>query len=207
MKKRIAIIGASGHAKVVASTAVAAGYDVVGFYVTDPKFKTEDTISGIPVALLDDLDRASCPDAVLGIGDNAVRKQMSRQLDLNWVTLIHPFSWVHPDVPIGEGTVICAGSIVQPGARIGAHVIINTKSSVDHDTFVGDFAHVSVAHLAGGASLGEGVFQALHSVVLPKLTVGDWSIVGAGAVVTKNVESHTTVVGVPARAIKQAQAV
>jgi acetyltransferase EpsM len=201
MKERVAIIGAGGHAKVAASTAMAAGFDVVGFYVTDKAYMTEDSTLGIPVRMLDELDPKSCPNAVLGIGDNKARKEMSQKLDFNWLTLIHPFSWVHPGTPIGKGTVIFAGAIVQPGARIGSHVIINTKSSVDHDTFVGDFAHVSVAHLAGGASIEEGVFQALHSVVLPKITVGAWAIVGAGAVVTKNVQPNTTVVGIPAKPI------
>jgi acetyltransferase-like isoleucine patch superfamily enzyme len=96
---------------------------------------------------------------------------------------------------------VFAGGIVQAGACIGAHVILNTKASVDHHCHVGDYAHIAVAHLGGGASIGEGVFLALGSIVLPGLHVGDWAVVGAGAVVTKNVAPATTVVGVPARPI------
>jgi acetyltransferase EpsM len=79
-------------------------------------------------------------------------------------------------------------------------VIINTKSNVDHDTSVGDYSYVSVAHLAGGAYIDESVLLGLHSVVLPSLHVGARATFGAGAVVTKNVKPNTTVVGIPARA-------
>jgi sugar O-acyltransferase (sialic acid O-acetyltransferase NeuD family) len=199
--KRVSVIGGGGHAKVVASTLLAAGFDVVGFFVPDPP-KIETSIFGIPVRGQNELDPNDCPNAIIGVGQNDVRKKLSHQFDFNWISVIHPFSWVHQDVQIGEGTVICAGSIIQPGAKIGSHVIINTKSSVDHDSIVGDFSHISVAHLAGGGTIDEGVFLALHSVVLPYLHVGAWATVGAGAVVTKNVDPNTTVVGIPAHAIK-----
>jgi acetyltransferase EpsM len=202
MKKEIIILGAGGHAGVVASTAIAAGYKVLEFYSNIPK-EVGTSIFNIPVKNQNEINSSKCRNAIIGIGSNDVRKKLSNELDLNWISVIHPFSWIHSDVPIGEGTVICAGSIVQPGATIGSHVIINTKSSVDHDTTVGDYSHISVAHLAGGASVGEGVMLVLHSVVLPSLHIGNWSVVGAGAVVTNNVDSHTTVVGIPARELKK----
>src|SRR5262249_33193225 len=110
-----------------------------------------------------------------------------------------PFAWVAPDVEIGPGTVVFAGAIVQPGARIGSHVILNTKASVDHHCQVGNFAHIAVSHLSGGGTIGDGVFLAVNSVVLPGVRVGAWATAGAGAVVTKDVPPETTVVGVPAR--------
>jgi len=201
MKKEIIILGAGGHARVVASTAIATGYEVLEFYSNIVE-EVGTTILNIPVKDQNKINSSECRNAIIGIGSNNARKKLSNEIDFNWISVIHPFSWVHSDVPIGEGTVICAGSIVQPGAKIGSHVIINTKSSVDHDTSVGDYSHVSVAHLAGGASIGEGVLLALHSVVLPSLHIGEWSTVGSGAVVTKNVKPHTTVVGTPARILK-----
>jgi acetyltransferase-like isoleucine patch superfamily enzyme len=98
---------------------------------------------------------------------------------------------------------VCAGAVVQPGAQIGSHAIVNTRSSVDHHARIGDFSHLAVAHVAGGASVGEGVFLALGSIVLPKIHVGAWATVGAGAVVTKPVEPGLTVVGVPARPLER----
>ena len=104
-----------------------------------------------------------------------------------------------PGSALGRGDAVCAGAVVQPGARIGRHVIVDTRASVDHHGRVGDYAHLAVAHLAGGASVGEGVFMALGSIVLPKIHVGDWATVGAGAVVTKDVVPGVTVVGIPAK--------
>lgn len=197
--RRVAIIGAGGHATVVASTLIAAGNEVVGFYDDLPS-TWGSKILGIPVmGPIRELSAATCSHAMIGIGGNDVRKRFAEQLDIEWMTVIHPFSWVHPEVPLGEGTIICAGAIVQPGAQIGSHAIINTKASVDHDCRVGNYTHLAAAHLAGGASIDEGVFMGLGSVVLPKIHVGAWATVGAGAVVTKDVAPSTTVVGIPAR--------
>jgi acetyltransferase EpsM len=138
------------------------------------------------------------------VGDNKVRKQLAERMDLDWVTAIHPFSWVHPDVFVGVGTIICAGSIVQPGATIGAHVILNTKASVDHDCVVGDYVHISVAHLAGAATAEEGAFLALGCTVLPGLNIGAWAHLGAGSVATKNIPAGSIAAGSPARVIKSA---
>ncbi|WP_373542539.1 acetyltransferase [Chamaesiphon sp.] len=203
-KQRIAVIGAGGHAKVVASTLMAVGHKVIGFYDDDPQ-KWGESIFGVPIiGPISDLNRANCDGAIIGLGDNHVRKQVATTMDLNWITVIHPFAWVHPEVPLGAGTIVCAGAIVQPSAIIGAHVILNTKASVDHDCIVGDYVHIAVAHLAGGASVDEGVFLALGSTVLPGLNVGAWAHLGAGAVATKNIPAGCIAVGSPARTIKSA---
>lgn len=195
--RAVAVIGAGGHASVVASTLIAAGHEVTGFYDDAPS-SWGTSILGIPVkGPISQLSAGSC--AVLGIGSNAVRRTLAGRIDAEWMTVVHPFAWVHPEVSLGEGTVVCAGAVIQPGACIGRHVIINTRASVDHHGRVGDFAHLAVAHLAGGASVGQGVFMALGSILLPKLHVGDWAIVGAGAIVMKDVAPGTTVVGIPAK--------
>jgi sugar O-acyltransferase (sialic acid O-acetyltransferase NeuD family) len=199
------VVGAGGHAAVVASTLAARGQEVAGFFDDSPE-TWGTTILGVPVlgATSKLADWGRCR-AVFGIGDNRVRQALAEQIDAEWITVVHPFAWVHPDVRLGEGTVVCAGAVVQPGAEIGSHVILNTRSSVDHHAQVGDFSHLAVAHVAGRASLGKGVFLALGSVVLPKIHVGDWATIGAGAVVTKPVEPGITVVGVPARPLASRQ--
>jgi sugar O-acyltransferase (sialic acid O-acetyltransferase NeuD family) len=202
-KRHIAIIGAGGHAEVVASVIVAAGDCVAGFYADVPSIWGT-VIAGAPViGPVSEIASARCSHAIIGIGANAARRKFAEELDMEWATVIHPFSWVHPEVPIGPGSVICAGVIVQPGAHIGAHVILNTKASVDHHCRVGNYAHIAVAHLAGGASIDDGVFLALSSTVLPKVHVGAWATVGAGAVVKTNVQLHSTVVGNPARSLSE----
>jgi sugar O-acyltransferase (sialic acid O-acetyltransferase NeuD family) len=183
----------------VASTVIAAGHQVVGFYDDDPETWRRPVL-GIPVAgPLSELTRGVCSRAIIGIGDNQTRKRLAQAMDLDWLTAVHPFSYVHPTARLGHGTVVCAGAIVQPGAEVGAHVIINTKASVDHHCRVGDYVHIAVAHLGGEASADEGAFLALGAIVLPGIHVGAWATVGAGAVATKDVAPGITVVGIPAR--------
>ncbi len=204
-QKEVAVIGAGGHAKVVASTLLAAGHRVSGFYDDDSE-KWGKYILEIPViGPIEDLKKAKYSPAIIGLGDNKTRKKLAIELDLDWITVIHPFSWVHPDARLGSGTVVCAGAIVQAGAKIGSHVILNTKASVDHDCYVGDYVHIAVAHLAGGASADEGSFLSLGSTVLPNLHVGAWSHLGAGSVATKNIPPGSTAVGNPARTIKSGE--
>lgn len=201
-KEDVAVIGAGGHAKVVAAALLAVGHNVIGFY-DDNSQKWGEDIFGIPiVGPISDLTAQKCDRAIIGLGSNQVRKQLATTMDLNWITVIHPFSWVHPEVSLGVGTIVCAGAIVQPGAKIGSHVIINTKASVDHDCMVGDYVHIAVAHLAGGASADEGAFLSLGSTVLPGLNIGAWAHLGAGSLATKNILAGCTAVGNPARTIK-----
>jgi sugar O-acyltransferase (sialic acid O-acetyltransferase NeuD family) len=199
--ERIAVLGAGGHAAVIVSTLHAMGRTVDALFDDSPDNWGKNVL-GVPVrGPIAAVRDSTCTHAIIGVGDNGARKRISHEIEIEWTTAVHPFSWVHPDVTLGPGSVVLAGGIVQPGASIGAHVIVNTKASVDHDCHVGDYAHIAVAHLAGGGSIGEGVFLALGSIVLPGRHVGDWAVVGAGAVVTKNVAPSTTVVGVPARPI------
>jgi len=197
--ERIAVLGAGGHAAVIVSTLHAMGRTVAALFDDSPE-NWGNNVLGVPIrGPIAAVRDSTCTHAIIGVGNNGTRKRISHEIEIEWTTAVHPFSWVHPDVTLGPGSVVFAGGIVQPGATVGAHVILNTKASVDHHCHVGDYAHIAVAHLAGGASIGEGVFLALGSVVLPGRHVGDWAVVGAGAVVTKNVAPSTTVVGVPAQ--------
>ena len=199
--ERIAVLGAGGHAAAIVSTLHASGRTVAAVFDDSPEQWGNDVL-GVPVrGPIAAVRDSTCTRAIIGVGDNAARKRISHEIEIEWTTAVHPFSWVHPGVTLGPGSVVFAGGIVQPGASIGAHVILNTKASVDHHCRVGDYAHIAVAHLAGGGSIGEGVFLALGSIVLPGRHVGDWAVVGAGAVVTKDVAPSTTVVGVPARPV------
>lgn len=193
----VAVIGAGDHARVVASVLEAVGVAIAGHYDDDPKTWGSSLGASSVLGPIDDIPRRA--PAIIAIGDNHVRQQLAQRLDLEWITVVHPFSWLHPEIRLGSGTVVCAGALVQVGAQIGAHVILNNRAGVGHDARVGDYAHISVAHLGGGASAGEGALLGMGSVVLPRVTVGDWATVGAGATVTSDVRPRATVVGSPAR--------
>src|SRR5262245_10113907 len=128
--ERVQVFGAGGHAKVVIATLTAAGHDVVAVW-DDDAARWGGTCLGVPIrgatAAADDLP------TILAIGDNRARARLASAMTRRWMTVIHPTAHVHPSVTLGPGTVVFAGAIVQPDARLGAHVIVNTAATVDHD--------------------------------------------------------------------------
>lgn len=205
---KLTILGAGGHAKVVAAAAMAAGHEVVACVDDEPSMWGASLLG---VSVTGPIPQSAQPDTgplVPGIGSNGARRTLAERLDsAEWVAIVHPFSWVHGSVRIGAGTVVCAGAVVQPDTRIGALAIMNTAVSVDHDCVIGDYAHLAPGvHLAGRVRIGTGAFLGVGAAALPGVTIGEWAVVGAGAVVTRDVSAGATVVGVPAVEIKKVHA-
>lgn len=198
--ERLVVLGAGGHGKVVVATLDAAGRPATTIYDDDPDTHGTELL-GVPVVgPLADVAGHPELEAILGIGDNAVRQRVARGLSLRWISAVHPRAHVHPSVEIGEGTVVFAGAVVQPEARLGRHVIVNTGATVDHDCEIGDFAHVGPgAHLGGNVRVGRRALVGVGASVRTGVRIGDGATVGAGAAVVSDVEPDTTVVGVPAR--------
>jgi len=203
MKVQNWVVGGGGHAKVVIATMESVGLSVSGIF--------DDDKSKIGNRLLNVETLGPTPDekwwldetrnAIIAIGDNHLREQLSC-IGAAWVIAQHTNSIVHPSVTIGEGSLICAGVVIQPDTKIGRHVIANTSCSIDHDCRIGDFSHIAPgARLAGGVGVGVRSFVGAGATVIPGVTIGDDVIVGAGAVVIDDVTSGKTVVGVPAREV------
>lgn len=194
--KKIVIIGASGHGKVVVDIARLNGYDEIVFL--DDNKETGKCAEYSIVGTSDMICDFDC-DFFVAIGDAQARKKMIMKLD-NVATLVHPKAVVAQDVEIGKGTVIMAGAVINPGAKIGDGVIINTCASVDHDCTVGDYVHIAVgAHIAGTVNIGENTWIGAGAVVTNNVSIPDDCMIGAGSVVIKNIEKKGTYVGVPAR--------
>ena len=123
-------------------------------------------------------------DDIVAIGDNATRKKVVEQRMRAglWTngSAIHPSAQIADFVPIGIGTVIMAGVIVQTGAKIGKHVILNTGCVVDHDCVIEDYAHIAPgAHLCGDVHIGEGTLVGVGVGIAPGCKVPAWSLVKA----------------------------
>ena len=194
---RLVIYGASGHGRVIADIAKMSGYTDIVFYDDDPgKTSLGD------YEVLHELDDSDF-DLIIGVGDNATRQMLAEKMNRKLVTLIHPDTSIGENVQIGEGCVVMARAVINPGTIIGKGVIINTCASVDHDNRIGDFVHVSVnAHTAGTVTIGDRSFIGMSASIINNLTIGEDVFIGAGAVVVNDVNESGTYVGSPARRIR-----
>lgn len=193
------LIGAGGHAAVVADAAMLSGEGRLLVYSQDHAQAGHDVL-GYAVQLLDD-------GVVLGrihvaIGNNAVRSRLQRQFSGRGAvstTIIHPQAIIAATSDAGAGSLVAAGAILAPRSSIGEGVIVNHRAIVDHDVSVGEFSHIAPgAVLGGGVKVGVGVLVGAGATVLPGVTVGDGATIGAGATVLADVSAGATVVGVPA---------
>lgn len=201
MSKKIVIVGASGHGKVVADIVRKSG-DVVEGFLDDNKTIPE-YFSGSPVLgrVYDYKKYANC-EFIVAIGNSIIRKKIAEKLkDVKWYTAIHPSAEIADiEVEISEGTVIMANAVVNPGSRIGKHCIINSGAIVEHDNCIGDYTHISVgAKLAGTVNVGQNTWIGIGAIVSNNLSICDECFIGAGGVVIKNIEEAGTYAGVPVR--------
>jgi acetyltransferase-like isoleucine patch superfamily enzyme len=92
---------------------------------------------------------------------------------------------------------------VLPHAVIGRGVLLNTKSSVDHGSIIGDFAHVSAGGTVGAlCAVGEETMLAMSVTLISERRVGARSLIGAGAVVVRDIGDDVVAYGVPARVVR-----
>lgn len=146
------------------------------------------------------------PWVVCSIGDPRVRKQVVDSLaeqGFQFATLLHPSVCMSRFVKIGPGSVICAGTILTTNVTIGSHAILNLGCRIGHDSVLGDFASLMPGtNIAGEVKVGSGCYFGLNACVINRVSVGEWSIIGAGAVVVRDIPPKVVAVGVPARPIK-----
>jgi sugar O-acyltransferase (sialic acid O-acetyltransferase NeuD family) len=197
------LYGASGHCKVVCSTLENLGI-VINAIFDDNKSILK--INNYDVAGFYNSNLYADDNLIITIGDNKIRKNISKIVKHNFGKCVSPFSFCDKIVELGNGSIILQGAIVQRDSKIGEHVIINTSSSIDHDCVVGDFVHLSPgARLAGGVYVGEGTHIGLNACVIPNIKIGKWCVIGAGSVITRDIPDYSLVVGVPGKIIKTLQ--
>lgn len=207
------IFGAGGFGREVASWAGRAqwqgqGFEVAGF-VDDNAPAAE--LNGRPVLTLAQAAARHPGAAVIAtVGDPRLRERLiGKSLEAGLVPappLLHPnVEYDHEYVAFEDGAVVCAGTILTVNIVVQAHAQINLDCTVGHDAVIGAFATLSPGvHISGNVTLEPHTFIGTGAVTVNghpgrPLTIAAGAVVGAGAVVTKDVAAGVTVTGVPAR--------
>jgi len=204
---RLVILGAGGHAVVVAEAAQLEGaWDDICFI--DDTYPDGSEIIGLPVigdlSAMQELknDRV---EFIVAIGNNYTRLEQHQKIASSGghlVSVIHPSASVSRSAIVQPGTAVMAQTAINARTTIGVACIVNTGATIDHDCLIGSGVHISPgARLAGSVSVGDRAWIGLGASVTNNVSIGSAAIVGAAAAVLGDVPANQTVVGIPAREI------
>ncbi|NQT95551.1 MAG: acetyltransferase [Candidatus Omnitrophica bacterium] len=200
MADKIILVGGGGHCKVVIDAIQKSGsFEIYG--IADSSLPKDETVLGIKVlgddTILEELLKDGIKYAFISvgsIGNCGVRKKIYENLkDIGFElpVIIHPNAVKASDVETGEGTFVAAGAVINPGTKIGKNVIINTRSSVDHDCAIGDFVHIAPgAILSGGVKVGDEAHIGTGAKVIQSLEIGKRAFICAGITITRNIDDE-----------------
>lgn len=200
MKK--GIIGAGGFGREVYwSLSIMERVNTV-FFVDDIYWdKSDDKI--LPLSLFN-------PDeyeVVVAVGDPTIRSELINRLskDTKYFTHIHPSVQIlGGDVSIGEGSIICAGSILTTNIKIGKHAHLNLQTTIGHDCVMGDyFTTAPGVKISGNCNIGNRVYFGTNSSVREKINITEDVTIGLNSGVVKHITEPGTYVGTPCKIIKK----
>lgn len=211
--KKLAILGTGGFARELATliqdiNAVSPTYDFIGF--VDGSLAKGTLVNGYPVIGNDDEINNVSEELglVLAFGDPKLKKKVKDKFTnplLSFPTLIHPSVIIGDKrfVEIGVGCIICAGCILTTNIIIKDYVTLNIQCTVGHDTTINEYsAFMPACNISGEVNVAEGVYCGTGVKIINLTSIGEHTIIGAGAVVAKSLPANCTAVGVPAKVIK-----
>lgn len=210
MTRPIIILGAGGHAKVLAEALSRSGTPIIGCVAPEAPAESAPAVPYLGGDAV--LERYQKDEVALanGIGSTArptLRCDVFRRftaLGYRFATIIHPSVVMARDVRLGDGAQLMAGVVIQPGCGIGENTIINTGASIDHDCQIGTDAHLAPGVvLSGGVTVGARAHIGTRAAVIQGISIGADAVIGAGAVVVSDIPEGTVAVGVPAKCIRK----
>lgn len=206
------IIGAGGHAGVIIDACERQGEFGIAGLIDDTK-PVDSYVHGYRVigGIKSLFDRTETyrnkHHFFIDIGDNYKRLGIYNrlhELKLKYTNIIHPSSKIGRYVFMETGICIMAGAIVQPGCRIEKQVILNTNSSVDHDSLISEFASLAPSSAtAGNVRIGERTAVCMGAMILNGVIVGNNTIIGSGSIVTTDQGDNIVAYGVPCKEVRK----
>jgi sugar O-acyltransferase (sialic acid O-acetyltransferase NeuD family) len=203
--KNLILVGGGGHCKSVIEVAESTGYNIKGILDLPENVGREVlgySIIGSDDQIINFVNEAHFIVTVGHIKDTTLRIRLHQKIeDAGGVlaTIVASTAHVSKYARIGEGTVIMHNAIINADATIGRGCIINTFANVEHDAQVGDYCHISTgAMVNGNCIVGSETFLGSQSVMVNGIEIADGCVVGAGAMVRKNINQKGVYSGNPA---------
>ncbi|MFP4845901.1 acetyltransferase [Winogradskyella sp. PE311] len=214
--KNIVIYGASGHGKMIADIILKNNeYNIIGFI--DSYRPINDNIYGFKVIgnldmLHQLIEEQDIYGAIIGIGDNYTRRNVYHKIaeispSIEFISAIHPSAILANDVKIPQGVVIMPNVVINANAKIGEFTLLNTKSSLGHDSVMSNFSSLaSGAIISGNVKIGTCSAICLSASIIQNIVIGNHTIIGAGSLVLKSIGDYKQAFGLPINTIKDREA-
>ena len=199
MKK--AIIGNGGFGREVFWSLTEYERNLTKFFIDD-EFLLNESENTLPLSKLNTQEY----EVIVAIGNPTIRENIIKKLPSDTVFFTH----IHPSViildkkiKIGDGSIICAGTILTTNIILGKHTHLNLNTTIGHDTIVGDFFTTAPnANISGNCNIGKRVYFGTNSSVREKIKICDDVIIGLNGGVVKNINESGTYIGTPVNKIK-----
>lgn len=209
----IVIFGSSGHAKVVIDVVEKQGkYHILG--LIDSLKPAGEMVFGYEILGAEDklvalAESGDVDGGLIAIGDNWKRYLVSEKVNsllpgFQFVHVIHPSAQLARGAIIEDGSVLMAGAIVNSDSRVGRFCILNTRSSLDHDSVMEDFSSLAPNAVTGGnVHIGACSAVSLGASIIHGVKIGEHSVIGAGALVVDDIPHHAVAYGTPAKVMRK----
>lgn len=212
--ENIFLIGASEHAKVIIDIIEKEGkYFITGLVDANPQLRGKKILGyevvGDENEIPDLIKNKNVTGVFIAIGDNWVRGKVVKKIqsaypELKFINAIHPSSSIGKGVTLGIGNAVMAGAVINPSTEIGNFTIINSRSSIDHDNIINDFASIAPGVVTGGkVTIGDFSAISIGAVLKHGVTIGEHVVIGAAALVMGNIEPFCVAYGSPAKFVRE----
>lgn len=206
----VIIIGAGGHSKIVIDILEESNeFNIIGLLDDNEGIQGKYILDKKVLGNIKSLKKYDPKNTgfIISIGNNQIRRKLYNQI-LEWgftpVNVISKHAVISQYARLGNGLIINAGVKIHPDVVIEDNVIIGMNATISHDSIVERDVHISPGvHLTGSVHVETGADIGTGAVVIPGVKIGRNSIIGAGAVVTENIDENSVAVGVPAKIIKK----
>lgn len=207
MNNKIIVFGSSGHARSISVILERLDYEIVGFidsYLPKGEKVLNYRVIGDETILKNCIHEFEVNKVVVGVGDINSRIKVVNLINeinpnIEFPTIVSPDSSVANYTKIGQGTVVFSNTFINVETKVGDFCVVNSGSIVEHNTIIGDYCTISPgANLGGDVDIKANTFIGSSATIIQKKKIGKNVVIGAGAVVTKDLPNNVLAVGIPA---------